>query len=320
LYQLGKLEDVQRKIKNGLVDINCTDKQGYNGLMIAVISCVFLLLYGINAHFLSCRNDFNMVKVLLEAGCDHDLQNDRGETALHKAAISGSIESVNTCLLGGCSNTLPKKKARLLLDAGANVHKRDNDGRSPIINAACAGEKNMCELLLQRGAELDDKDELTNKTPLIFASYAGHEDTVELLVKKGADVNHIDNFQWSALMFAAYTGKDRLVRILLKSSAMASLANHKGKTAASIAADQGHTSIADAITLDAVRRRRRAAAAAAQLAEANNHEHPPALAQQSSDQAAVTTAAASDAGNTASKSPSVQRAEINDTEGAGFAI
>eukprot|EP00160_Parvularia_atlantis_P014436 Unigene3588_Nuclearia_a/m.10971 Unigene3588_Nuclearia_a/g.10971 ORF Unigene3588_Nuclearia_a/g.10971 Unigene3588_Nuclearia_a/m.10971 type:complete len:772 (-) Unigene3588_Nuclearia_a:86-2401(-) len=207
----GDLELVRQKIKEGLINVSCTDRRGWNALMFAV-----------------AKNDFVMIRELIAAGCDINAQNERGETALYKAAASGSIES-----------------AQCLIDAGADVHKRDDEGRSPIIIAAFAGERTMCALLLKRGADLNDRDRLTDKTPLIFATYARHEDTVELLLQRGADVNAADAFGWTALMLAAHVGDEKIVRILVRYRATIGLMTKKGKTAATIAIDSGHHGVAE---------------------------------------------------------------------------
>ena len=53
---------------------------------------------------------------------------------LYKAAASGSIS-----------------RCRQLLEAGSDVEEKDEDGWTPLLNAAYFGHTNVCELLLEEG-------------------------------------------------------------------------------------------------------------------------------------------------------------------------
>ena len=59
-------------------------------------------------------------------------------------------------------------------------------------NAARNGHKEIVELLIAKGADVDAKDE-DGWTPLHWAVVNGHEETVELLLANGSDVNAKDN-------------------------------------------------------------------------------------------------------------------------------
>ena len=52
------------------------------------------------------------------------------------------------------------------------------------------GHKDVAEILIEKGADVNAKDGGTNKqTPLMYASKYGHKDIAVLLIGKGADVN-----------------------------------------------------------------------------------------------------------------------------------
>lgn len=60
---------------------------------------------------------------------------------------------------------------------------------------------------IQNGAEADPRDTY-GQTPLYYASREGHLDTIKLLVENGADVNNKDNLSnQTALFYAAREGK-----------------------------------------------------------------------------------------------------------------
>ena len=57
---------------------------------------------------------------------------------------------------------------------------------TPFQAAACRGQADVMELLLDRGAELNGRD-MVGETALMKAAYGGHLDAVTLLVERGAD-------------------------------------------------------------------------------------------------------------------------------------
>ncbi|WP_265029689.1 ankyrin repeat domain-containing protein [Wolbachia endosymbiont (group A) of Philonthus cognatus] len=88
----------------------------------------------------------NAVGLILRAGADPDIQNDRGKTPLHCATRSGSIAS--------------------LLKAGANPNQQDCEGKTPLHYAAKVElDKESINFLLKSGAELNILDK-QGKTPL----------------------------------------------------------------------------------------------------------------------------------------------------------
>jgi len=105
------------------------------------------------------------------------------------------------------------KKVTLLLENGADVNTKDNDGWTPLMHAAEKGHKEVVELLIEKGADVNIQDE-DGWTALMFASQNGHKEVVELLIEKGADVNAKDYFGLTALMFAEGMGHKEIVKLL----------------------------------------------------------------------------------------------------------
>jgi ankyrin repeat protein len=59
---------------------------------------------------------------------------------------------------------------------------------SPIHEAAVAGDVELVEMLIEKGADVDDRD-VHGYTPLILAIQAGNTDIAKVLINNGADVN-----------------------------------------------------------------------------------------------------------------------------------
>ena len=97
-----------------------------------------------------------------------------GETVLHIAAINGDYQV-----------------AKSSIDKGASVHERDYCGWQPLHEACNYGNLSIVELLLDRGADINDPGgpDCGGMTPLHDATQNGHVEIVKLLIARGASVS-----------------------------------------------------------------------------------------------------------------------------------
>ncbi|KAI9879865.1 MAG: hypothetical protein M1830_006717 [Pleopsidium flavum] len=77
--------------------------------------------------------------------------------------------------------------AKLLLDMGADVDVRDEDGKTALSIAAGSGSEEVVGLLLSHGANVDAEDSF-GETPLINAAVSGHTAVVQMLLEGGANL------------------------------------------------------------------------------------------------------------------------------------
>ncbi len=75
-----------------------------------------------------------------------------------------------------------------------------------IITFSILGRLKTVDFLIENGADVNVKDN-NGETPLMAASAFSNCRVIKLLIEKGADVNAKDNGGWSALIYAAYNGK-----------------------------------------------------------------------------------------------------------------
>ncbi|XP_028850044.1 uncharacterized protein ankrd63 [Denticeps clupeoides] len=111
--------------------------------------------------------------------------------------------------------------ARFVLDAldGRILNSKTENGRTLLMLAVClqeAGSRSkFTQLLLEKGADVNGRDD-NGRTALSLACELGHLDVVKLLVQFSADPEVTDAWGNSALMYAAYGGHTPVLDFLLR--------------------------------------------------------------------------------------------------------
>jgi ankyrin repeat protein len=87
-----------------------------------------------------------------------------------------------------------------LLENGHDLNSKDSSGWTPLSYAAEKGQGAVVKLLLEKGAELETKDNNYGRTPLSWAAWDGHKAVVKLLLEKGAKLETKDKISgWTPL-------------------------------------------------------------------------------------------------------------------------
>ena len=253
----GDLASVQGLVKKG-ANIEGKDQSGSTPLMIAVGNA-----------------DAAMVKFLLDRGATVDTRNADGTNALIEAAQMGCVSIVELLLQKRTDQrTLneaifraieyqpmilyrePGKLAgppehvdpfvetvKLLLDKGADINARNEEGRTFLVEAAGFGRLSTVKMLLEKGADLEARSK-NGGTVLhaaacdcALATMPDTYDVVKLLLEKGANINATDDEGYTPLMIASGGGvvKTDIVKLLLENGANTRLKNVAGETALTIA-------------------------------------------------------------------------------------
>jgi ankyrin repeat protein len=140
-------------------------------------------------------------------------------------------------------------RVRALLDAGANVNVLGENifganNISPLSYALNWGSSDIAALLIDRGADVNFKDPLSEEAVIEMAAQRGDTEIVRLLLEKGADANVMDNFMGSTpLTAAAQFGNTEAVKLLLDHGVPVDQLNKSGWTALQLAATTAHSEL-----------------------------------------------------------------------------
>jgi len=244
----GDRNAVRSLLKNH-VDVNAAQPDGSTALMLAAerndVEIADLLIrakanvnvvneYGATALSVACATgNVALIKLLLDARADPNAPLLSGETPLMTAVDSGNRDAASlllehgadvnaretnggqTTLMWAAANRSPDI-VRLLVDHGADPRARSTGGFTPLLFAAQQGDIESGRLLLQAGADVNDRSGNDRKTALMVAAAGGNREFSVLLLEKGANHALSDDGGFTALHYAA-SDKDGadIVRALL---------------------------------------------------------------------------------------------------------
>ncbi len=154
------------------------------------------------------------------------------------------------------TNQIDKARGLLIRGAHINFATPTYMHRSLHLAAQC-GRKEMLELLLAHGADVDDTDTFGN-TALMKATCRGnanpaHTSCVKILLEHKAAINATTCSGYTALMAGALIGHQEITKLLVDHGADANIISKKGLTAAMIADKEGHTEVAKMIRWSTLR-------------------------------------------------------------------
>jgi uncharacterized protein len=133
----------------------------------------------------SQSSDIALMKLLLERGANPKIVTDHGDTALTVASGIGWVEGVTY----EWSKEDNFQAIKMLLDMGFDPNAANRDGRTPLMGAALKGRNEVIQLLVDRGAKLELRDNGSRDTDKAASKLAGHTwqavDYAEGLVRVG---------------------------------------------------------------------------------------------------------------------------------------
>jgi ankyrin repeat protein len=126
--------------------------------------------------FAMMNDHVEVMKVLLENGADPNVLVHGCSVLVYVSGVIGEL----------CWARDVSKVVELLLEHKADPNLPDDDGTTPLHEAARRGDTETAIRLLEFGAKIDAQDK-NGRTPLHKAAVNSHGDTVDLLLDAGAD-------------------------------------------------------------------------------------------------------------------------------------
>ncbi|XP_043537562.1 ankycorbin isoform X4 [Chiloscyllium plagiosum] len=203
----GQLECLGMMLSHG-VDLTVPDGSGYNALHLASKNshqeCVRKILQASLLDESGRKEDQRgwrqgLASVILSRKaykCPVECVDSNGKTALHHAAASGSISTV-----------------QLLCEHKCSINVKDTEGFTPLIQAAQNNHVEVCHYLIDQGAEIDARDK-NGRTAVMLACEQGNGNTVEMLVKRGANLKFVDALGHDALHYYKLSGNADILNFL----------------------------------------------------------------------------------------------------------
>ena len=127
--------------------------------------------------------------------------------AVH-AAAQGKTQALTSAAAAGDLATV-----RSLIESGAKVNAKDDQGRTALLNAAAAGHVEVVQALIDAKVDLNATDP-SGLSALIAAARRGDVDMARVLLSAGADSNPSHRAYGTALEIAERNGDQTLVALL----------------------------------------------------------------------------------------------------------
>lgn len=186
----------------GLSPLMIAAQKGYTSIVSTLIQHKADVNYsntsGKTSMMLACFGGHIKVAIqLYEQGAHIDTKDNGGSSCLHLAADGGNT---------GC--------IQWLLDNGIDVDVEDDSGCSPLIRlASMHGNVEVAKILIENGADLNKKDKI-KKSSLMAAAVNGNLALVKLLVENGANIFAENEYGNTAVDFAETFGRKEVAGYL----------------------------------------------------------------------------------------------------------
>mmetsp|Transcript_93155 Transcript_93155/g.272630 ORF Transcript_93155/g.272630 Transcript_93155/m.272630 type:complete len:815 (-) Transcript_93155:115-2559(-) len=259
----GHLKTVEFLIGK-MVQLDVKNNNGWTALMWAAINGhedAATALMGANSSYLATDKEgrsacmwaarhghLGIVEAILACGINLDIQDHAGLTVMDHAQEHHNMRSM-IAAVGELSDELlmavkrgDKEEVASLLQAGANVELRDEDGWTPLMWAVMQKSVDLVELMVRHGANpslLDEKGEaieqlgtahmavgealhtiLGSNDRMLTAAKVGDWDAVEEELKAGAFVNIRDDSKRTCLMWAGRNRAPEAMATLVSKNAL----------------------------------------------------------------------------------------------------
>ncbi|XP_059212279.1 ankyrin repeat domain-containing protein 6b isoform X2 [Centropristis striata] len=214
-------------------------------------------------HLAAYKGHIEVVRILLKAGCDLDIQDDGEQTALQRAAVVGNSDVISALIQEGCALDRQDKdgntalhevswhgfsqSVKVLVKAGANTHAKNKAGNTALHLACQNGHAQSSKVLLLGGSRPDSKNH-AGDTCLHVAARYNHVAVIHILLGAFCSVSDKNLAGDTPLHVAATLNHKKTVRLLLEAGADSHICNVAGQTALDQAREHNNPDVALLLT------------------------------------------------------------------------
>ncbi|XP_017293203.1 ankyrin repeat domain-containing protein 6b isoform X2 [Kryptolebias marmoratus] len=214
-------------------------------------------------HLAAYKGHIEVVRILLKAGCNLDIQDDGEQTALHRAAVVGHSKIISALIQDGCALDRQDKDGntalhevswhgysqcvQLLVKARANIHAKNKAGNTALHLACQNGHTQSVKVLLLGGSRPDSKNHVGDTCLHVAARY-NHVAVVQVLLRTFCSVSEKNMVGDTPLHVAAALNHKKTVRLLLEAGSATLISNNAGQTALDQARDHNNPEVSLLLT------------------------------------------------------------------------
>lgn len=191
----------------------------------------FSQLFPLENEKLSLKNFYSEDEIFtwLEKNID-EIKSD----SLKRANRNSLLEQGISCNADSFEFYLEKEKTEIcksILNSGIDVNSKTLQGVPLLCVATRNDSKEMLELLLEKGADINEVSEDRGYSPVMDAVWRKNYEIAKLLIDRGADLSIMSSDGQSILVLAVGNGNSKIVKLLLDSGADPDVKDSMGMSA-----------------------------------------------------------------------------------------
>lgn len=215
-----------------------------------ILSCVLGFCYGKNMPVLVLDEEKKFIKLFpcenkklslknfyseneLFNWLEKNIENLKSES-LKRANKNSLLEQGISCSADSFEFYLEKEKTGIcksILNSGIDVNSKTLQGVPLLCVATRNDSKEMLELLLEKGADINEVSEDRGYSPVMDAVWRKNYEITKLLIDHGADLSTMSSDGQSILVLAVGNGNSKIVKLLLNSGADPDVKDSMGMSA-----------------------------------------------------------------------------------------
>jgi ankyrin repeat protein/Tfp pilus assembly protein PilF len=199
------------------VDLELVYEEGNSALMKALI-----------------QNNSEMINLLIEKGAGINRVNDNGVSPLIHVLLQKDFKTAEKLVSRGAERQIYKDQSILwlilpynssvylikeLIDKGVAIDQENNDGYTELMFAIKEDKKELVDLFLDYGADVNFYSKKINATPMSIAIQNGAAEYVSTLIDNKVDINAKFQSLGTPITIAIKNGMDKIIDILISNGA-----------------------------------------------------------------------------------------------------